>query len=166
MLTDKQKLASVRFAKAALRREHCSWRRVMIIDSKYFRLHAMGRPAGRWCTPATRAFVAKPKQSIAAHVYIGIPYKGFTSLKFVTGTHKQVSKYIDPKIHPRGQQTVPNAGQWADRWQMQQGNAPAHKTPTDMAYIAANVPGGDFLAWPPNSPDLFPNRETLELDGQ
>lgn len=69
----------------------------MITDSKNFKLHAMGRPAGRWCTPATRAFVARPKQSIAAHVYIGIAYQGFTSLKFVTGTHKQVSKYIDPK---------------------------------------------------------------------
>ena len=41
MLTDSQKLDRVKFAKAALRRELCSWRRVMVTDSKYFRLHAM-----------------------------------------------------------------------------------------------------------------------------
>ena len=69
----------------------------MITDSKYFRLHAMGKPAGRWCTPATREVVARPKHTISAHVYMGIAYHGATSLKFVTGTHKQVSKYIDPK---------------------------------------------------------------------
>ncbi|DBA95132.1 TPA: hypothetical protein ACH3X1_015687 [Trebouxia sp. C0004] len=97
MLTASQKLARVRYAKAALRRELCSWCRVMITDSKYFRLHTSGRPAGRWCKPATRGTVAKPKHSIAAHVYMGISYYGTTSLKFVTGTHKQVSKYINPK---------------------------------------------------------------------
>ena len=176
MLTDKQKLARVNFAKAALRRERCSWRRVMITDSKYFRLHAMGKPAGRWCTPATREVVARPKHSISAHVYMGIAYHGATNLKFVTGTHKQVSNYIDPKTKrpyrglaqqeytdvlrdhfiPEGNKLFQNAGKWADKWQMQQDNAPAHKTPTNMAYIAAKVPGGHFLAWPPNSPDLSP----------
>lgn len=35
MLTARQKLARVRCAKTALRRELCSWRRVMITDSKY-----------------------------------------------------------------------------------------------------------------------------------
>lgn len=46
-LTAKQKLNRVKFAKAALRRESVSWRRVMITDSKYFLLQAKGRPAGR-----------------------------------------------------------------------------------------------------------------------
>ena len=41
MLKGSQKLGRVKFAKAALRRELCSWRRVMVTDSKYFRLHAM-----------------------------------------------------------------------------------------------------------------------------
>ena len=97
MLTPEQKQPRVRFAKLALRRERCSWRRVLITDSKYFRLHAMGKSPGNWCTPATRGFVARPKRSVAAHVYMGISYHGVTSLKFVTGTHKQASKYIDPK---------------------------------------------------------------------
>ena len=97
MLTPEQKQPRVRFAKLALRRERCSWRRVLITDSKYFRLHSMGKSAGRWCTNATRGCVARPKRSVAAHVYMGISYHGVTSLKFVTGTHKQASKYIDPK---------------------------------------------------------------------
>ena len=176
MLTAKQKLARVSFAKAALRRELCSWRRVLITDSKYFRLHAMGRPAGRWCTPATRGAIHRPKHSIAAHVYMGIAYHGVTSLKFVTGTHKQVSKDTSAKtgkphtgvaqkeytevLHdhfiPEGNKLFQHAGHWADNWQLQQDNAPPHKTKTNMDFIADNVPGGHFLAWPPNSPDLSP----------
>ena len=176
MLTAKQKLARVTFAKAALRREKCSWRRVLITDSKYFRLHSKGRPAGRWCTPATRGVVARPKHSIAAHVYMGMSYHGVTSLKFVTGTHKQVSNHINPKTKrphtgvaqheytdvlrdffiPQGNQMFQSTGKWDDNWQMQQDNAPPHKTATNMDFITANVPGGHFLAWPPNSPDLSP----------
>ncbi|KAL3133693.1 hypothetical protein ABBQ32_008193 [Trebouxia sp. C0010 RCD-2024] len=57
ILTDKQKLARGKLPRQPLRREHCSWRRVMITDSKYFRLHAMGIPAGRWSTPATRGLM-------------------------------------------------------------------------------------------------------------
>ena len=98
MLKPEQKLARVRFAKLALRRERCSRRRVLITDSKYFRLHAMGKPAGRWCTPATRGVVPRPKKSDAAHVYMSMCYHGVTSLRSVTGTHKQVSKYTDPRL--------------------------------------------------------------------
>lgn len=43
--TARQKLARVKFAKAALRRELASWRRVKITDSKYLYLHNMSRPA-------------------------------------------------------------------------------------------------------------------------
>lgn len=176
MLTTAHKQARVRFAKLALRRERCSWRRVLITDSKYFKLHAMGKPAGRWCTPATRGVVARPKKSDAAHVYMGISYHGVTSLKFVTGTHKQVSKYVDPKTKrpyrgvahqeyndvlrdhfiPEGNRLFQHAGHWADKWQMQQDNAGPHKTAANMACIADGVPGGHFLAWPANSPDLSP----------
>ena len=97
---DRQPLDRVTFAKAALRRELCSWHRVMITDSKCLRLHAMGKPAGRWCTPATRGMVASPKHSTAAHVYLGVTYRGTTSLKVVTGTHKQISNYLNPKARP------------------------------------------------------------------
>ena len=176
MLTEKQKLARINFARKALRRELCSWRRVMITDSKYFRLQSLGKPAGRWCTPATRGTVARTKHSVAAHVYLGITYQGTTSLKFVTGTHKQVSKYQNPKtkrLHtgvaqneytdilrehfiPEGNRLFQNAGKWAGNWKMQQDNATPHKTDTNMAYIAEHVPAGHFLDWPPNSPDLSP----------
>ena len=178
MLTPKHKQARVRVAKLALRRERCSWRRVLITDSKYFKLHAMGKPAGRRyrCTSATRGVVARPKKSDSARVYMGLSYHGVTSLKFVTGTHKQVRKYIDPKTKrpyrgvahqeyndvlrdhfiPEGSRLFQHAGHWADNWQMQQDNAGPHKTAANMAGIADNVPGGHFLAWPPNSPDLDP----------
>ena len=130
-----------------------------------FRLHAMGRPAGRWCTPATRGTVAKPKHSIAAHVYMGISYHGTTSLKFVIGTHKQVSKYTNPKTNlphkgvakdectdvlrdhfiPEGNKLFQHSGKWADNWKLQQDNAPPHKTATNMAFIADHVPARHFL---------------------
>ncbi|DBA98221.1 TPA: hypothetical protein ACH3X1_001147 [Trebouxia sp. C0004] len=45
-----------------------------------------------------------------AHVYMGISYHGTTSLKFVTGTHKQVSKYINPKTK------LPHKGVAADEY--------------------------------------------------
>ena len=77
-------VARVKFAKAALRRELASWRRVMITDSKYFYLHNMGRHAASWCTPATRGTSARPKTSISAHVYMGMSNWGTNTLKFVT----------------------------------------------------------------------------------
>ena len=49
-----------------------------------------------------------------------------------------------------------HAGKWADNWKLQQDNAPPHKTPTNMVFIANHVPAGHFLAWPANSPDLSP----------
>ncbi len=97
MITAQNRLARIKFAKKALRRDNCSWRRVLITDSKYFPLYAKGKPAGRWCTPETRGTVARPKHSIAAHVYLCVCYWGTTKLVFVTGTHKQPSKYVNPK---------------------------------------------------------------------
>ncbi len=95
---------------------------------------------------------------------------GTTTLKFVTGTHKQVSKYVNPKMKglhkevgqdeyndlikehwvPEGNRLFQQAGKWSDNWQLQQDNAPPHKTAKNIACIAAEVPGGHFLAWPAN----------------
>lgn len=176
IMTALHKAARLKLAKQIIRREGASMQRVMITDSKYFHLHNMSTPAAKWCTPATRGTVARPKHSIAAHVYMGMSYWGTTQLRFVTGTHKQASKYINPKTKrlypgvggeeyndvlcqhflPEGKRLFQNAGRWAGNWQLQQDNAPPHKTATNMAYIAANVPGGPFLEWPANSPDLSP----------
>ena len=41
------KLLTVKCAKTALRRQHCSRCQVMITNSKYIEVHAMGKPAGR-----------------------------------------------------------------------------------------------------------------------
>ncbi|KAL3131043.1 hypothetical protein ABBQ38_008592 [Trebouxia sp. C0009 RCD-2024] len=176
MLTDSHKLARVKFAKAVLRRDKTSKRRWLNTDSKIFHLHKMGRPLRRWCSPGARGTVPRPKHSIAAHVYMGICYWGVTKLMFVTGTHKQVSKFVNPKSKrlyagvgsseysevlsqmfvPEGNRLFQQAGQWADKWQLQQDNAKPHKTATNMAYIAENVPGGHFLTWPACSPDMSP----------
>ena len=166
MLTTAHKQARVRFANLALRREHCSWLRVLITDSKYFKLHAMGKPAGRCCTPATRGVVARPKKSDAAHVHMGSSYHGATSLKFVTDTHKQVSKYVDPKTKrpytglahqeyndvfcdhfiPEGNRLFQHAGHWFDKWQMQQDSAGPHKTAA-IWYALLTVCRG-VIFWP------------------
>lgn len=176
MLTDNHKLHRLRFAKAILRRHKTSKRRWLNTDSKVFPLHKMGRPLRRWCKPAARGTVARPKHSIAAHVYMGISYWGTTKLMFMTGTHKQSSKFVNPKTKrlyagvgsdeytevlsqlfvPEGNRLFQHAGQWADKWQLQQDNAPPHKTATNMAYIAGHVPGGHFVNWPANSPDMSP----------
>ena len=176
MLTAKQKDARVRFATRAKRTDTVCWRNVMITDSSIFRLHPMGRPAGCWCTPATRGTVGLPKHSPGVHCYMGMTCYGVTSLKFVTGTHKMPHKYINPKTQrayagvgsqeytdvllqhliPEGNKLFQQAGRRVMKWQLQQDNAPAHKTKTNMLCISQNVPGGHFLDWPPNSPDLSP----------
>jgi len=94
ILTAKHKAARLAFAKAALR---SSFQRALITDSKIFRLTPMGRPAGRWCTPATRGTVGKPKHSEGVHVYMGMSCRGVTTLRFVTGTHKHIDGYTNPK---------------------------------------------------------------------
>ena len=106
LLTDKQRLTRVKFAKAALRRERVSWRCPMFTDSKYLLLHAKGRSAGRWCTPKTRGKVPRVKHSVGVHVYMGITYFGTTKLMFVTGTKGQVCPYRAP------QDTAPLAWSW------------------------------------------------------
>jgi transposase len=173
ILTAKHKAARLAFAKAALR---STFQRALVTDSKIFRLAPMGRPAGRWCTPATRGTVGKPKHSEGVHVYMGMSCRGVTTLRFVTGTHKHIDRYTNPKTQqlyrgvgskeyndvlqhhliPEGNRLFQSAGHWSGNWQLQQDNAPAHKTKENMACIAANVPGGHFLEWPPNSPDLSP----------
>ena len=171
-----QKHKRIRFAMKALRSELVSWRRVMFTDSCIFRLGPRCKPAGRWCTQATRGSIGKPKHSHGVHVYMGMTCWGVTKLKFVTGTHKSLSKYTNPRTAllysgvgsqvyndvlqqhfvPEGNRLFKQAGKWTDNWQLQQDNAPAHKTKENMACIAAQVPGGHFLEWPSSSPDLSP----------
>lgn len=43
---------------------------------------------------------------------------------------------------PEGNRLFQGAGQYADKWQLQQDNAKTPKTAANMAYIAANVPAG------------------------
>ncbi len=107
---------------------------------------------------------------------MGMTYWGVTTLKFVTGTHKLAQKYINPKtkrafegvgskeyndvlqqhLIPEGKRLFQQAGRRAEKWELQQDNAPAHKTKENIQCISDNVPGGLFLEWPPNSPDLSP----------
>ncbi len=176
MLTAQHKHDRLRFSKSFLRRDKTSKRRWLNTDSKIFHVHNMGTPLRRWCKPGARGFAARPRSSIAAHVYMGICYWGVTKLMFVTGTHKQASKFFNPRSKrryvgvggaeynevlsqcfvPEGNRLFQGAGHFANKWQLQQDNAKPHKTAVNMAYIAANVPGGHFLDWPALSPDLSP----------
>ena len=176
MLTAKQRHTRTRFGTAAQRTDTVCWRDTMITDSSIFRMHPMGKPAGSWCTQATRGTVGRPKHSLGVHCYMGMTYWGVTTLKFVTGTHKLAQKYINPKtkraftgvgskeyndvlqqhLIPEGKRLFQQAGRRADKWKLQQDNAPAHKTKENMQCISDNVPRGLFLEWPPNSPDLSP----------
>ena len=142
-----------------------SWRRVMVTDSKYFLLQAKGRPAGRWCTAKTRGSIGRVKHSVGVHVYMGITYWGSTQLIFVTGTHKQRSQYTSPKtnrpysgvcsqeyndvitqyLKPEDDRLFQQSPKWSGNWQLQQDNAPPHKTAQNMALIASTIPAGHFL---------------------
>ena len=181
LLTAKQKQARIKIGTAAQRSNTVCWRNIMITHSSIFGMHAMGKRAGSWCTPATRRTVGRPKYSPGVHCYMGMTYWGVTSLKFVTGTHILAQKYINPKkeraytrvgskeyndalqqhLIPEGKRLFQQAGRRAEKWQLQQDNAPAHKTKETMQCISRNVPGGLFLEWPASSPALPP----IEISG-
>ena len=104
ILTAKHRATRLQFAKAALRTSFCC---VLITDSSISRLHGMGRPSGRWCTPATRGTVGKPKHNDGVHVYMGMFCKHVTTLRFVTGTHKHLDRYNNPKTQREsGQRSI------------------------------------------------------------
>ncbi|DBA72848.1 TPA: hypothetical protein ACH3X1_011566 [Trebouxia sp. C0004] len=119
----------------------------MITDSSIFRMHSMGKPASSWCTQATMGTVGRPKHSLGVHCYMGMTYWGVTTLKLVTNTHKLAQKYINPKtkraftgvgskeyndvlqqhLIPEGKRLFHQTGMRADKWKLQNDNAPAHK---------------------------------------
>ncbi|KAL0035558.1 hypothetical protein WJX77_011878 [Trebouxia sp. C0004] len=111
-------------------------------------MHSMGKPAGSWCTQATRGTVGRPKHSLGVHCYMGMTYWGVGS--------KEYNDVLQQHLIPEGKRLFQQAGRRADKWKLQQDNSPAHKTKENMQCIRDNVPGGLFLEWPPNSPGLSP----------
>lgn len=93
---------------------------------------------------------------------------GTVVFRFVTGTHRMPHKYINPKTEqtyrgvgsqeyndvlqqhliPEGNRLFQQAGRRAENSQLQQDDAPAHKTKGNMQCINNTVPGGHFLEWP------------------
>ncbi|DBA89367.1 TPA: Acyl-CoA synthetase member 3, mitochondrial [Trebouxia sp. C0004] len=69
------------------------------------------------------------------------PFKGVGS--------KEYNDVLQQHLIPEGKRLFQQAGRRADKWKLQQDNAPAHKTKEDMQCISDNVPGGLFLEWPP-----------------
>ena len=83
---------------------------------------------------------------------------------FVTGTHKQFSKYVDGKSKrlyrgdwqdeyndvmkelwlPEGDRLFQHSDKLSSNWQLQQSNATARTTSKNMVFIAANVQGSSF----------------------
>ena len=174
LLTPKHQAARLKFARAVSR---VRWNRIMVTDSKYFRLHAnSGKQAAIWCRPANRPKLHVTRHSIAVHCYMGITNYGATDLCFVTGTHKQISKYCDACskkpcsgvgayeysdvikdfLVPEGNRLFDHSACWSDRWMLQQDNATPHMTAQNLKLIDELVPGGRFTKWPSNSPDLSP----------
>ena len=178
ILTAKQRDTRTTIGTVAQRTDTVCWLDTMITDSSIFRMHPMGKPAGSWCTQATRGTVGRPKHNLGVHYYMGMTYWGVTTLKFVTGTHNLAQKYINPNtkrafagvgskeyndvlqqhIIPEGKRLFQQAGRRADKWKLQQDNAPAHKTKENMQCIRDNVPGGLFLEWPPTHLICVPSR--------
>ncbi len=95
LLSLKQKAARDSFARKQL---SAAWRCTMTTDNNIFRMHAMGKPASKICTTATRGTAGRPKHSLVIHVYMGMPYCGVTTLRFVTGTHKPPNQSINTSI--------------------------------------------------------------------
>ena len=175
ILSAANKQERVAFAKKAFKREQVAWRRVVVTNSNCFQLYAKGRRGGRWCSQSTRGTVGSVSQPIAVHAYMELTYWGFTDLKFVTGTDKQVKKYLratggnhagvaaeeyheglQQHFLPQVDSLFLQAGKWSGNWQLQQDNASCHKVKKNMKFIAKHVPGGHILPWPPCSPDLSP----------
>ena len=57
----------------------------------------MGTPCGGGTSQEHLLLAAWPRSSIAAHVYMDVCCCGVTKLMFVAGTHKQASKFVNPK---------------------------------------------------------------------
>ncbi len=98
----------------------------------------MGRPAGlgKWCTPATRGTVGKAEHSEGVHVFMSMSCRGVITLRFVTGTHKYIGRYINSKtqqlyrgvwskklndvlqhhLNPEGNRLFQSAGHWSGNW--------------------------------------------------
>ena len=181
MLTAKQRHTRIKFGTAAQRSDTVCWRNTMITDSGIFRMHAMGKPAGSWRTQATRGTVGRPKHSLGVHCLHGHDLLRCHHPQECGGRHRHRHTQTSTKVHqpqnkagymgvgskeyndvlqqqniPEGKRPFQQTGRRAEKWELQQDNAPAHGTKENMEFISANVPGGLFLAWPPNSPDLSP----------
>ncbi|DBA82913.1 TPA: hypothetical protein ACH3X1_006703 [Trebouxia sp. C0004] len=65
----------------------------MITDSKYFYLHNM---SSQLVYPAYKRNIGQAQDKHLSTCVHGNDWDT-TTLKFVTGTHKQVSKYVNPK---------------------------------------------------------------------
>ena len=84
----KHRAARLSFARKAFRRHIVAWRNVRT-DSSILRMH--GKASWQLTslpTAATRGTAGRPKHSPGVHVCMGMTYRGVTTLKFVTGTHK------------------------------------------------------------------------------
>ncbi|DBB04336.1 TPA: hypothetical protein ACH3X1_012827 [Trebouxia sp. C0004] len=64
LLTAMQKAARIKFARAALKTEVVSWRRVLITDSKYFKLYAMASLLADGAHQLAEVELPNPRQAL------------------------------------------------------------------------------------------------------
>ncbi|DBA91495.1 TPA: hypothetical protein ACH3X1_003126 [Trebouxia sp. C0004] len=103
--------------------------------------------------PVSNAFANEIREALARLT----GHQGFP-LPYPMPLKESDLKHLRPKQHlvPEGKRLFQQAGRRADKWKLQQDNAPAHKTKENMQCVSDNVQGGLFLEWLPNSPDLSP----------
>ncbi len=69
----------------------------MITESKFFKLYAMGKPAGRCVRQLAEIQLSDSRQaSLSVPTWAAVAMAPPQST-FVTSTHKQVSKHVNPK---------------------------------------------------------------------
>ena len=106
--------------------------------------------------------VAYLKAQIDCSISLAQKYINPKTERAYTGVgSKEYNDVLQQHLIPEGKKLFQQAGRRAEKWQLQQDNAPAHKTKETMQCISSNVPGGLFLEWPASSPALPP----IEISG-
>jgi DNA-directed RNA polymerase subunit F len=144
-LTDKQKMARVKFAK---KYKNMDWKNVIFSDESMFQTdHNVARA---WMKKSHPKLFPKRKFPLKMMVWAGVSYSGKTDLAFVDG-RLNAAGYVDIlKSHllPFGQRKHNN------NYIFQQDNAPIHTARFSKAFFDQKKM--QIIEWPANSPDLNP----------
>ena len=180
VLTDDHRQKRLQWASKILRslRSKRGFRGWMFTDSKIFYVsRTKGSAAVKcWYEPEDRPIEALPKNSLGAHMYLGVTWFGATGLTTVTGAGHRAKAYYDPKTgrlrsgvggEEYVERVIPalvEAGndlfkgtkgtKWAKTWIFQQDGAPAHKAQVSKDKLSEFMGNRVAWDWPACLPDL------------